>query len=58
MARLSIIPKALELLRNKGVVPLIEANQKRQEELKDLCHAVDAIVVVGGGKKAATPKDS
>ena len=35
---------------------ICEGNPKRQEELKDLCHARDAIVVVGG-KKAATPKD-
>lgn len=37
---------------------ICEANRKRQKEVKDLCRAVDAIVVVGGGEKAATLKDS
>jgi (E)-4-hydroxy-3-methyl-but-2-enyl pyrophosphate reductase len=35
---------------------ICEANRKRQEELKDLCHAVDAIVVVGGKESGNTKR--
>ena len=35
---------------------ICEANRKRQEELKELCHAVDAIVVVGGEESGNTKR--
>jgi len=35
---------------------ICETNRKRQEELKDLCHAVDAIVVVGGKESGNTKR--
>jgi len=35
---------------------ICEANRKRQEELKNLCHAVDALVVVGGKESANTKR--
>ena len=35
---------------------ICEANRKRQEGLKDLCHAVDAIVVVGGKESGNTKR--
>lgn len=35
---------------------ICEANRKRQEELKELCHEVDAIVVVGGEESGNTKR--
>ena len=35
---------------------ICEANRKRQEELKDLCHEVDAIVVIGGKESGNTKR--
>ena len=35
---------------------ICEANRKRQEELKDLCHDVDAIVVIGGKESGNTKR--
>ncbi|WAC08456.1 MAG: 4-hydroxy-3-methylbut-2-enyl diphosphate reductase [Thermodesulfobacteriota bacterium] len=35
---------------------ICEANRKRQEELEHLCHAVDAIVVVGGKESGNTKR--
>lgn len=35
---------------------ICEANRKRQEELKDLCHSVDAIIVIGGKESGNTKR--
>jgi 4-hydroxy-3-methylbut-2-enyl diphosphate reductase len=35
---------------------ICDANRKRQKELKDLCHEVDAIVVVGGKQSGNTKR--
>ena len=35
---------------------ICEANRKRQEELKELCHVVDAVIVVGGKESGNTKR--
>ena len=35
---------------------ICEANRKRQEELKDLCHSAEAIIVVGGKESGNTKR--